>query len=509
MGYPKGLPGKKRDDGSKDPTVISRRFGGNKKATDEDIVSAYKKFLGRDPDPKGMESYRNAKMSVYELQTSLRNSAEYGERRKQERDKVKVDLTKVDEQHKPYIAAWQKRNPGQQLGEGTFKELKHWHDLTNKNIAGYEAYLDGKIKVRRLSARDGHNEYFVSQDAIDQMGGKVDLRVNTTGQVFITPKGAEWTTNQKRRRNVENAQADEYGFQIYGGAEADSKGFSGVFSELGDLWSDWLPGELTSTVDAFTGGTIGGLLGGSEARRESNQRFADMTGMKEEEVAVASQIADTVATTVLSVYFPPAGMAYAALSASSDVAAGQSNVGEAALSFYASQFIKTPTDASLGTRVSTGVARSATNTAAQMVGGKDVSPEQALLNIGTGAAASAASSTDYLPITQAALGATGQIVRGADSGAIITAASMGYVGGLIETKTDSPLAPALNQAVFSSGSFAAQVADPNIPKPPRPPRSSRSSSGGTTYYNPYAAAPSTVSDAGGAGVNRGVGAAFI
>lgn len=401
----------------------------NRRARETDITESYRRILGRDPDPKGMESYLKSGMSVHELEKSLASSAEAGRRYQSNWDAAqKVTPGMVGDQYRLYVDAWRQKNPGKELGMGTFtREVKHWENLTNGNVEGYRAFLDGDIKEVQRGAQTGLSTYYVTQKAIDRMGGKVDLRSNTTGQAFITPEGAEWTTTQGRRKAV----GSENGMSYFFSAEKETSGLAGVFSEVDTVLNDWLPKELVAIADIT--GAAAGILGGSRQKRIQRENLAGITGLKEQEVGFVQRAADTVAQVVATAY--GVGAQYAAVSNTSRVAAGEQNVLQGLVN-TATAFATTG-EGNLAQRAAGeskfvyGATKAAVRSAGSIVSGNAMSAENFLLNTAIGGVSGAAYDTEYQALANAGTNAVMGWAQGYHGTSIIASAAMGFAGGTI------------------------------------------------------------------------------
>jgi len=512
------------------------------KATDAQITDSYRQYLGRDPDPTGLEAYRKSGMSAGQVQDSITKSAEYGERRRELMNRTPVDIGSVADKYKPYVSLWQSHNPGKTLGMGDFtEEVKYWHNLSNGNAAGYDAFLRGEIKEEKRGVQTGLSTYLVTPEAVARMGGVVDLRGNTVGQAFIVPQGAKWSKKQSRRKEVGAKDFNRAGFRVFGVGAAETKGLSSVFSEVDTVVNDWLPKELTAVVDPLGIGT--GLLGGSRARNRQRDTLAGLTGLKPDEVAIAQKVSDTAIQVALSATGNvSAATAYAAFSGTSDAMAGEGTIGQAAINtaltytmtpdktkplldssgtvaldsagdtaMYTSSFDRTfgLTNRSAGARFTRGAASSLVRSASgTLVGGSfDVAATiaGALVNGGTGAVVTRNTPRATRAVVRGVGSGINQAARGGNSGSIMVATGGGVASGAVDTSTVAGLAA--SSTIRSASQIAAGIVDQNPPmRVYRDSDSSRRRSTPLPQVSPLFYPPQQTT--GGAGVNRGTGATY-
>jgi hypothetical protein len=389
--------------------------------TAEQIDNAFREVLGRSAGSEGVKSHLNVK-DEKELRKILRRSEEGMKRassgggltqaeqqrlkrlkpnsnaakalREKQEFSQNIDPKDISEKYQPYVAAWQSKNRGKALTVGTYeKEIKYWHNLSNENVEGYKAYLDGDIIEKSQGKRHGENVYIVSDRAVNRMGGKVDLRVTTTGQVFVTPENAEWTTNQKRRKTAKEAGK---GMSVYYGIDKETGGLLGSLGikELDKVVYDFIPKELMAASDPLN--ISSSYIGGSKMTTRNRETLIDDLGIKPDELAMVEAVGRTVATVVVGTVTGGVGSALMAGTIAGASAAERGEWGAAAADFataaisnmYAPSTISGATQFDAATR---GVSLAALNLGKDAALGRGVTAETAA------AALVAAGAAPYVP----------------------------------------------------------------------------------------------------------------
>ena len=440
-------------------------------ASKADIQAAYKDVLGRDADATGLESYSG--FSIIALRKSLGSSTEAGDRKTAKLDETPA--TNIAEKDQPYVALWQEKHKGQTLGMGTYKnEIRYWRNLTNENVAGYDAYLRGEIHEQKLSAQTGHSNYTVSQQAIDRMGGKIDLRANTTGQGFKVPEGAEWAVSQGRREKV----GSQSGADFYGVGTAETKGLFGGVKEFDTVVNKWLPKEVVAMADTMYGGIPGNILGGSKQAKRRRSTVSDVTGLKESEVAVAESISDSITkVAITAIGSPAAAAAYSALSGAGRMSTGEGNFREAAID-TALAYASTPrgTDASYltgasrtlakGNRVGATVIEGGVNIGAQSLAGRDVDMQIAGVSMAA-AGINASGKFKHPGIVGGVRGAAIQVSKNGNASSILLATAGGAAAG---TATNAVMRTAINEVSMAAAGIVDRNPPGYAPQAPSTPR---------------------------------------
>lgn len=486
--------------------------------TREQIDQAYREVLGRGVDKAGVAAHSGVK-SVGELRKILSQSEE-GRRRsnsgagltEQEQARLKtlrpnsqearnlrekqgrseaVDIAKVGKKDQEYVAAWQAKNPGKPLTKGIYEdEIKYWKNLSNGNVAGYQAYLNGEIVSQSLSNKRGHEAYVVTQDAINRMGGKVDLRVNTTGQIFVTPENATWTTKQKRRKEVQKGG----GATVYGGAEAETGGILGGLGikELENAVYDFIPKEFITAFDPLN--ITSSYVGGSRMTTRNRETMMDVTGLKAEEVGMIEAVGRT-AVTIAATAAGGVGGAIIAGGTSGASAAERGEWLDAAADFAmtAAAVGYSPNamgvDATRMDRAIRGSTLSLLNTTKDMALGRDVNLGSAAASVATSAVAPFVPKGFERDFTATAT-ALATAASGGSRGEILVS---GLVAGATNSATIGNLANTMYQ-------WTKQMNE----GPPSPePRQSGGASGRTTIYRQPAPPPA------GSAATRSAGESYI
>jgi hypothetical protein len=441
--------------------------------------------------------------------------AEAQAKKKAYQDTAAMPEAKIKESDRPYVEAFSAKNRGARPTiTQYYDEIQHWKNLSNGDVRGYQAYLNGEIQVKNMGEK--HKDAFlVTQAAVDRMGGKVNLRANTTGQVFIAPENAEWTVQQGRRKQIQTGN----GYAMYGVGEAETKGLSGVFSEIGDVYKA-IPKEFTTLNDPM--GIVGGILGGSKQKGNQRRDLADLTGAKESEVAAAQTVADAGVKIVLSVFATPAAAAaYTAASGASKVMTNEGSIA-AAVADTMMAYAMTPTtggssafsrtlglkSATVGQRFVAGSAASAAYSIADAVAGRPVTLEGALVGAVSGGATSAINTGAWSHVTAAAAGGARRAAAGGNGASIAIAVGSAGTASLVGDTLGGETGEAVQGVLNLIGDYTAGIADQSRPR--RPPAGTNplnvGGGGRTVYRRSTSSIRPTPSPTGG---RRGTGATFL
>jgi len=489
--------------------------------TAEQIDNAFREVLGRRAGSEGVKSHLNVK-NEEELRKILRRSEEGMKRassgggltqaeqqrlkrlkpnsnaakalREKQEFSQNIDPKDISEKYQPYVAAWQSKNRGKALTVGTYeKEIKYWHNLSNENVEGYKAYLDGDIIEKSQGKRHGENVYIVSDRAVNRMGGKVDLRVTTTGQVFVTPENAEWTTNQKRRKTAKEAGK---GMSVYYGIDKETGGLLGSLGikELDKVVYDFIPKELMAASDPLN--ISSSYIGGSKMTTRNRETLIDDLGIKPDELAIAEQVGRAVVT-VAATAVGGVGGALVAGATSGASAAERGEWGAAAADFAMTAISVgygpgSMGDASNFAKAMRGGTLATMSLAKDAALGRDITTEQAVVRVGAATAAPYVPK-DYKREFAAVSAAAGEAAAGGSRGDIGVAALGGAASG---NATIGRVASGLYQYMKAQSELPDRPAAPAPAPRPAP-----------IYYQQPSYAPPT--DQGGDAAVRSSGESYI
>jgi hypothetical protein len=145
----------------------------------------------------------------------------------------------------------------------------------------YQAELQGQIK---RSVRQNPNGKYVSvstftEDAINTMGGEMNLRGYDTGAVIRVPKGTKMASLW-----VGGTKDEGDGYQTFQALGEQSGGLLGEISDITgiDEFNDvrkWVPNEIWAAADIVSMGNVTGILGGAQLKNRALEVIEEDLGI--------------------------------------------------------------------------------------------------------------------------------------------------------------------------------------------------------------------------------------